>query len=114
MSTFLVLALVGCSHPKYETGSVSYFASTDEDWNRRLGIVHAAAEGAGRDPADIEVSVTLERALPETDDDSERLVAEISHRADLGAEHFVMDFGHPKSTEPILRFAEQVIAALRT
>ena len=86
----------------------------DEDWNRRLGIVHAAAEGAGRDPADIEVSVTLERALPETDDDSERLVAEISHRADLGAEHFVMDFGHPKSTEPILRFAEQVIAALRT
>lgn len=87
---------------------------TDEDWNRRLGIVHAAAEGAGRDPADIEVSVTLERALPESDEDADRLLAEISHRADLGAQHFVMDFGHPQSTEPILRFAEQVIAPLRT
>ena len=86
---------------------------TDGDWNRRLGIVRNAAEAAGRDPATIEVSVTLERPLPDTDEASERLVAELSHRAELGAQHFVMDFGHPRSTEPILRFAEQVIAPLR-
>jgi hypothetical protein len=28
--------------------------------------------------------------------------------------HVVMDFGHPRSTEPVLRFAEQVIAPLRS
>lgn len=86
---------------------------TDADWTRRLGIVHAAAEGAGRDPASIEVSVTLERTLPESDEDSERLVEDLAHRADLGVHHVVMDFGHPPSTEPVLRFAEQVIAPLR-
>ena len=84
----------------------------DDDWSRRLGIVHAAAEKAGRNPGDIEVSTTLERPLPETDEDSERLVAQISHLADLGVQHFVMDFGNPKETEPIHRFVEQVIRPL--
>ena len=86
---------------------------TDDDWNRRRSIVRAAAERAGRDPDTIEVSVTLERALPEGDEDSEKLVAELAHRADLGVDHFVMDFGHPQSTEPVLRFVEQVIEPLR-
>ena len=84
----------------------------DDDWSRRLGIVHAAAEKAGRNPGDIEVSTTLERPLPESDEDSERLVAQISHLADLGVQHFVMDFGNPKETEPIHRFVEQVIRPL--
>jgi alkanesulfonate monooxygenase SsuD/methylene tetrahydromethanopterin reductase-like flavin-dependent oxidoreductase (luciferase family) len=86
---------------------------TEDDWKRRLGIVHGAAERAGRDPASIVVSTTLERPLPESDDDSARLVHELSRWADLGVEHFVMDFGHPTSTEPILRFVEQVIRPLR-
>jgi alkanesulfonate monooxygenase SsuD/methylene tetrahydromethanopterin reductase-like flavin-dependent oxidoreductase (luciferase family) len=82
-------------------------------WERRLGIVHDAAERAGRDPSAIEVSVTLERALPETDAESEALVEELADRAERGAHHVVMDFGNPKDTEPILRFTEQVIAPLR-
>lgn len=86
---------------------------TDEDWRRRLGIVHDAAEAAGRDPGAIEVSTTLERALPETDEDSAKLVEELSRRADAGLAHAVMDFGHPRSTEPILRFVEQVMTPLR-
>ncbi|HEY2195317.1 MAG TPA: LLM class flavin-dependent oxidoreductase [Actinomycetospora sp.] len=85
----------------------------ERDWARRLDIVHRAAEDAGRDPADIEVSVTLERALPESDADSARLVEELAARFAAGADHFVMDFGNPTSTEPVLRFAEQVIATLR-
>ena len=85
----------------------------DDDWNRRLGIVRAAAEQAGRDPGAIEVTTTVERPLPETDEDSERLVEQLGHLADLGVQHFVMDFGNPKSLEPIHRFAEQVIAPLR-
>ena len=86
---------------------------TDDGWQRRLGIVHAAAEKAGRDPSAIEVTTTVERALPESDADSEQLVEHLGHMADLGVQHFVMDFGNPKSTEPVLRFVEQVMAPLR-
>lgn len=89
------------------------FFRTDEDWTRKLGIVRAAAERAGRDPLAIEVSTTLERPLPETDEDSERLAEQIAHLADLGVQHFVMDFGNPRATEPILRFVEQVIGVVR-
>lgn len=85
----------------------------DADWDRRLGIVRRAAEEAGRDPGGIEVTVTLERALPESDDDSARLRDELTTRHERGADHFVMDFGNPASTEPVLRFAEQVITPLR-
>ncbi|TCK24557.1 LLM class flavin-dependent oxidoreductase [Pseudonocardia endophytica] len=87
---------------------------TDEDWRRRMDIVHRSAEQAGRDPASIEVSVTLERALPGSDEDSEKLVDELAGQAARGVRHVVMDFGHPTSTEPVLRFAEQVIAPLRS
>jgi alkanesulfonate monooxygenase SsuD/methylene tetrahydromethanopterin reductase-like flavin-dependent oxidoreductase (luciferase family) len=86
---------------------------TEDDWLRRRSIVRAAAERAGRDPDEIEVSVTLERALPETDEDSAKLVDELAHRRAIGVDHFVMNFGHPQSTEPVLRFVEQVIAPLR-
>ena len=86
---------------------------TDEDWLRRLGIVRASAERAGRNPDDIEVSTTLEQALPETDAESAALVELLAHKAGLGVQHFVMDFGHPHSPEPALRFAEQVIKPLR-
>jgi len=86
---------------------------TEDDWKRRLGIVRASAEQAGRDPASIEVSTTLERALPENDSDSAQLVELLARHAELGVQHFVMDFGHPQSTEPVLRFVEQVIAPLR-
>ena len=86
---------------------------TDDDFRRRLAIVHAAAEAAGRDPGAIEVTTTLERALPTSDADSAKLLDELSHRAELGLQQAVMDFGNPTDTEPILRFAEQVIAPLR-
>ena len=80
---------------------------------RRRDIVRAAAEQAGRDPDGIEVTVTLERALPENDDDSARLLDELAGHHELGVDQVVMDFGHPRSTEPVVRFAEQVIGPLR-
>ena len=89
------------------------FFRGDDDWNRKLGIIRAAAEQAGRNPADIEVSTTVERPLPETDEDSAKLVEQLGHLAAMGVQHFVMDFGNPKDTEPIHRFVEQVIAPLQ-
>jgi alkanesulfonate monooxygenase SsuD/methylene tetrahydromethanopterin reductase-like flavin-dependent oxidoreductase (luciferase family) len=85
----------------------------DDDWARRLGIVHAAAERAGRTPTDIEVTNTVEKPLPETDAQSQELLELLAHRASKGVDHFVMDFGHPRTTEHVLRFAEQVMAPLR-
>lgn len=86
----------------------------DEVWKRRLGIVHASAERAGRNRNDIEISTTVERPLPESDADSEKLISELTHMTALGVEHFVMDFGHPKSLEPIHRFVEQVMPAVKS
>lgn len=91
----------------------SWNGPAGEGFTRRRDIVRSAAEQAGRDPDFIEVTVTLERALPETDDDAAKLVEELAGHRDLGVDHVVMDFGHPRSTEPVLRFAEQVIAPLR-
>jgi alkanesulfonate monooxygenase SsuD/methylene tetrahydromethanopterin reductase-like flavin-dependent oxidoreductase (luciferase family) len=85
----------------------------EDDWKHRLGIVRAAAERAGRDLGDIEVSTTVERELPETDEDSEKWLESLRKRADLGVQHFVLDFGNPRATEPILRFVEQVMQPLR-
>lgn len=89
------------------------FASTDEDWVRKRAIVSAAAEGAGRDPSSITNAVTIERALPETDVDSQAFVDEIGRRHEMGVNHFVMDFGHPPSPDPILRFVEDVMGPCR-
>jgi alkanesulfonate monooxygenase SsuD/methylene tetrahydromethanopterin reductase-like flavin-dependent oxidoreductase (luciferase family) len=91
----------------------SFPARSDEDFTRRLGIVHAAAVAAGRDPMSIEVSMTFERALPETDADASGLVEQLGHWAQLGVTHFVMDFGNPRNVEPIQRFVEQVITPMK-
>ncbi len=82
-------------------------------WLHKRGIVHASAERAGRDPGSIETGITIERALPETDAESAELLEVIGRWREVGVDHFVMDFGNPASTDPILRFSEQVIAPLR-
>jgi len=83
------------------------------DWQRKLGIVRASAESAGRNPDDIALCTTVEKALPESDSESAKLVELLSGHQDLGITHFVMDFGNPLDLEPILRFAEQVITPMR-
>lgn len=85
----------------------------DDDWRRKLSIVQQSAEAAGRNPASIEVSQTVEKALPESDADSEQLLELLGHKVSLGVQHFVMDFGHPPTDENIHRFAEQVMNPLR-
>lgn len=86
---------------------------TDDDWRRRVDIVMSAASAAGRDPAEIQVSTTIERALPTDDAGSDEWRALLEHRYALGVRHFVLDFGKPQDTEPVLRFAEQVLAPMR-
>jgi alkanesulfonate monooxygenase SsuD/methylene tetrahydromethanopterin reductase-like flavin-dependent oxidoreductase (luciferase family) len=92
----------------------SFPARSDDDFRRRLGIVRGAAERAGRDPSAIEVSMTFEHPLPESDDDSAAIVERLGRWVDLGVTHLVMDFGNPRSIEPVLRFADQVMGPLRS
>lgn len=87
---------------------------SDEDYTRKRGIVRAAAEEFGRDPDEVTCSVTVAGELPESDAESERWVERLAHLRDLGVGYFVMDFGHPLDAEPALRFAEQVMPAVRT
>lgn len=89
------------------------FVRDDDDYRRKLGIVHEAATGAGRDPGTIELNTTVEVGLPESDADSEQLLDRLGSYRSLGITNFTMDFGHPQTTEPIERFAEQVISPMR-
>ena len=82
-------------------------------WLRKRDIVRASAEKSNRDPANIEISMTVERSLPTTDAESELFRADLEHLASLGVQNFVMDFGHPQTTEPVLRFIEQVMRPMR-
>ncbi len=86
---------------------------SDDDWRRKVDIVHTAAVGAGRRPSDIEISQTIEHALPESDAESAELLELLARKVELGVRHFVMDFGHPKTPEHVGRFVEQVMQPLK-
>ena len=89
------------------------FVKNDEDWQRKYDIVRRSAEAAGRDADSIAVCTTVERALPTNDAESAEALERLVHLRALGVTYFVMDFGHPQSTEPIDRFVEQVMAPLK-
>jgi len=86
----------------------------DDDWRRKVDIVHRSASDAGRDPSAIEISTTVEKPLPETDAEAAELLAFLGHWVELGVQHFVMDFGHPLTDEHVHRFVEQVMAPLKS
>jgi alkanesulfonate monooxygenase SsuD/methylene tetrahydromethanopterin reductase-like flavin-dependent oxidoreductase (luciferase family) len=92
----------------------SFWSGDEPTWLRKRDIVGASAEQAGRNPNDIEIIVTVERPLPTTDTESEALRAELAHLRSLGVDHFVLDFGHPLTTEHVHRVVEQVLTPLRS
>lgn len=85
----------------------------DDDWLRKVDIVHSSAAAAGRNPSDIEISQTIEKPLPESDADSAELLEFLGRKVELGVQHFVMDFGNPPTDEHIARFVEQVMTPLK-
>ena len=76
-------------------------------------VAAQAAADAGRNADSIAIATTNERPLPESDADSSALLEHLSRQREQGVSHFVMDFGNPADTEPILRFKEQVIEKMR-
>jgi alkanesulfonate monooxygenase SsuD/methylene tetrahydromethanopterin reductase-like flavin-dependent oxidoreductase (luciferase family) len=87
----------------------SSLQGNEDQWIKKRDIMQTSAEKAGRDPMSIEISLTIERSLPNNDTESQYFVENLMRLREIGVSHFVMDFGHPKSTEPVLRFVEQVM-----
>jgi alkanesulfonate monooxygenase SsuD/methylene tetrahydromethanopterin reductase-like flavin-dependent oxidoreductase (luciferase family) len=85
----------------------------EESWKRKHDIVCEAATAFGRDCGEVTCCLTVAGPLPESDNDSEQWLERLTGFTDLGVSYFVLDFGHPLSAEPALRFAEQVIAPMR-
>lgn len=84
-----------------------------EDWMRKRDIVLEAAARAGRRPDAITITATREAPLPNTASESAEWLETLSKWAELGVRHFVLDFGHVTSIEPVQRFAEEVIRPLK-
>ena len=103
------LPLVG----RLADGWNSFWYGDEAKWVRKRDIVHSSAEAAGRNPEDIEITLTVERPLPTTDAESSVLVEELSRLRSLGVNHFVMDFGHPQTTEHVHRVVAQVLNPMR-
>ncbi|MHB8575827.1 MAG: LLM class flavin-dependent oxidoreductase [Dehalococcoidia bacterium] len=105
----LMLPLIGRRADMWNT----FMPARIEDWIRKRDIVWQAAQVAGRDPEEITISVTREAPLPSTRVESAEWLETLQHWASLGVRHFVLDFGHVTSTEPVLRFAEEVIKPMK-
>ena len=84
-----------------------------DTYRRRRDIVHRSAEQAGRDPASIVQTVTFEAPLPQTSDESRQWVEKLHAWSAEGVIYPVLDFGHVTSTEPVMRFVEEVMTPLR-
>jgi alkanesulfonate monooxygenase SsuD/methylene tetrahydromethanopterin reductase-like flavin-dependent oxidoreductase (luciferase family) len=85
----------------------------DDDWKRKRSIIDEAALAVGRDPSAIENTMTVAGDLPESGADAQAWIDRLGHLVELGVSHFIMDFGHPLTVEPALRFAEQVITPMK-
>jgi alkanesulfonate monooxygenase SsuD/methylene tetrahydromethanopterin reductase-like flavin-dependent oxidoreductase (luciferase family) len=83
------------------------------EYRRKRDVLQREAEAIGRDPG--EIVQTMMRTgvdLPESAADSARLVEELQPLVDLGVTYFMLDCGHVTATEPIARFAEEVMQPL--
>ncbi len=105
----LMLPLIGRQADMWNTSD----SGGVEVYRRRRDIVHRSAEAAGRDPAAIVLTVTFEAPLPQTSDESQRWIEKLQAWSAEGVSHFLLDFGHVTSTEPVMRFVEEVMTPLR-
>jgi alkanesulfonate monooxygenase SsuD/methylene tetrahydromethanopterin reductase-like flavin-dependent oxidoreductase (luciferase family) len=87
--------------------------TSPEDYRRKRDIVHRHAEAVGRDPTGIvQTMMKMDSRLPQSTADSARWLEELRPLIELGLSYFMLDCGHVTATEPIVRFAEEVIGPL--
>jgi alkanesulfonate monooxygenase SsuD/methylene tetrahydromethanopterin reductase-like flavin-dependent oxidoreductase (luciferase family) len=85
-----------------------------EQYKHKLAIVRQHATEAGRDPADIVQSFTIENEhLPESTQGAARWLDGLRPLIDLGVRQFILGFDPVPDTDKVRRFAEEVIVPLR-
>jgi alkanesulfonate monooxygenase SsuD/methylene tetrahydromethanopterin reductase-like flavin-dependent oxidoreductase (luciferase family) len=85
-----------------------------EDYARKWAIVRGAAAEAGRDPAAITQSYTIENGeLPASRDDSAAWRNHLRPLIDLGVRQFILGFGPVTDPDAVRRLADEVLAPLR-
>ncbi len=83
-------------------------------YEQKRDIVRQHATEAGRDPAAILQSFTIENdALPESREDAARWLTHLRPLIDLGVRQFLLGFGPVTDVDGVQRFADEVIAPLR-
>ncbi len=105
----LMLPMIGRRADLWNT----FMPAKIEDWIRKRDIVRESSAKAGRAADAVTISVTREAPLPTTTAESEAWRELLESWAELGVRHFTCDFGHVTSTEPVLRFAEEVIKPMK-
>ena len=84
-----------------------------DDYKRKWGLLKKHLLATGRHPSEITQAFSIYNAkLPLTAEDSSGWLDRLQPLVDLGVKHFMIDFGNVTSTEPIERFAEEVISPI--
>jgi alkanesulfonate monooxygenase SsuD/methylene tetrahydromethanopterin reductase-like flavin-dependent oxidoreductase (luciferase family) len=86
------------------------------DYRRKRDILFEHAAADNRDPSRIVQTYLIEEEtdLPRSSSDSQHWVDRLVPMIELGVSHFMIDFGYVPLTEPIHRFAEEVIGPLNS
>ena len=81
---------------------------------RKRDIMLHELEGSGRAREDVQFSLTIERALPQSPDVIDDFGTLLTDLIGIGIEHFVLDFGNPESADETVQFITQVMSPLRS
>ena len=80
---------------------------------KKRNIMLRELERAGRSRDDVQFSLTIERALPQTSGEVDEFGTLLGELVDDGIEHFVLDFGNPTSAAEADLFIAEVLTPLR-
>ena len=80
---------------------------------RKCNVMHKHLELGERERSEIQFSLTIERALPNTKPEASEFIDLLTGFIALGFEHFVLDFGNPSSAAEADLFIAEVLTPLR-
>ena len=80
---------------------------------RKCNVMHKHLELGERERSEIQFSLTIERALPNTKPEASEFIDFLTGFIALGFEHFVLDFGNPSSAAEADLFIAEVLTPLR-
>lgn len=80
---------------------------------RKCNVMHKHLELGERERSEIQFSLTIERALPNTKPEASEFIDLLTGFIELGFEHFVLDFGNPSSAAEADLFIAEVLTPLR-